>query len=60
MSAGHAIQARLKPDELNDLDRWRRAQANPPTRGSALKTLAFIAVRSGAHDNREDERVSAK
>jgi Transposase IS116/IS110/IS902 family/Beta-lactamase superfamily domain len=48
---------RFKPDELNDLDCWRRAQPNPPTRGGALKTLAFIAMRRAAHDNREDERA---
>jgi hypothetical protein len=57
MSTGHAIQARFKPDELNDLDRWRRAQPNPPTRGAALKTLAFIAMRG---TTQEDKRASEK
>jgi hypothetical protein len=44
MSAGHPVQARFKPNELNDLDEWRRSQPNPLTRGGALKKLVRIAL----------------
>jgi hypothetical protein len=56
--SGHPVQARFKLAELQELDRWRRAQQNPPTRGGALKELARIALRSEAVQ-REDERASA-
>jgi hypothetical protein len=55
--SGHPVQARFKPTELQELDRWRRAQENPPTRGGALKELARIALQAVVR--REDERASA-
>jgi hypothetical protein len=39
MPAGTPIQVRLQRDELDALDRRRRKQANPPTRGSELRKL---------------------
>jgi hypothetical protein len=60
MSAGHPVQARFKPDELNDLDEWRRSQPNPPTRGGALKQLVGIALRSAQLQEKEQRgRASA-
>ena len=52
MSAGTPIQVRLQKEELDVLDRYRRQQPNPPTRGTALKELARAALRSStsAHD----------
>jgi hypothetical protein len=52
MSAGTPIQVRLQKDELDILDRYRREQPNPPTRGRALRELARAALRSStsAHD----------
>jgi hypothetical protein len=58
MSTGHPVQARLKPDELSDLDEWRRSQPNPPTRGGALRKLVSIALRS-AELQHKDRRASA-
>jgi hypothetical protein len=52
MSAGHAIQVRVKEDELRDLDEWRRSQSNPPTRGAASKQLASIALRIALQGSR--------
>jgi hypothetical protein len=33
------IQLRFDPEELAELDRYRRRQANPPTRSAAAKQL---------------------
>lgn len=52
------IQGRFKLDQVKQIDEWRRSQPDLPTRGSALKKLACIALRSEtAH--RQDDRVSA-
>jgi hypothetical protein len=58
--AGHPVQARFKPDELSDLDEWRRSQPNPPTRGGALKILAFMAIRVAAEAGNRDRRAPKK
>jgi hypothetical protein len=52
MSAGTPIQVRLQKEELDVLDRYRREQPNPPTRGRALKQLARAALRglTSSHD----------
>jgi hypothetical protein len=54
--AGHPVQARFKPDELHDLDEWRRSQPNQPTRGGALKQLVSIALRSAQLQHKEQRR----
>jgi hypothetical protein len=52
------IQGRFKLEQLKQIDDWRRAQPDLPTRGSAVRRLTCIALRSeGAQ--REDERASA-
>jgi hypothetical protein len=56
MSTGHAILARFQPDELKDIDEWRRSQQNPPTRGGALKKLVGIALRSADLQHKDQRR----
>jgi hypothetical protein len=61
MSAGTPVQARFRDDELETLDRYRREQPNPPTRGKALRELARAALRNwtSAPDASDDKRASA-
>ena len=54
MSAGTPIQVRLQKDELDVLDRYRRKQSDPPTRGRALRDLARAAL----HEESDDRRAS--
>ncbi len=60
MSAGTPIQVRLQRDELDILDRYRREQPDPPTRGKALRELARAALRSStsSHDRSDDPGAS--
>ena len=51
------IQGRFRPDQVKQIDEWRRSQPDLPTRGSAVKQLACIALRSEAA-HRQDDRVS--
>ena len=60
MSASVPIQGRFKLDQLDQIDAWRRSQPDLPTRGSAVKRLTCIALRSSeAAVQRDDERASA-
>jgi hypothetical protein len=57
MPASVPIQGRFRPDQIKQIDEWRRSQPDLPTRGSAVRRLTCIALRSeGA---REDERACA-
>jgi hypothetical protein len=60
MSVGTPIQVRLQKDELDVLDRYRRKQSDPPTRGRALRDLTRAALRSSmsSHDESDDRRAS--
>jgi hypothetical protein len=42
------IQAGFDPNELTDLDRYRRKQTNPPTRARAVHDLVLVALRDAA------------
>jgi hypothetical protein len=52
------IQGRFERDHVKQIDEWRRSQPDLPTRGSAVKRLTCIALRSEVAQ-REDERASA-
>ncbi len=60
MSAGTPIQVRLQKDELDILDRYRRDQSDPPTRGKALRELARAALlnSTSSHDESDDGGAS--
>ena len=59
MPASFPIQGRFRLDQLKQIDEWRRSQPDLPTRGSAVRRLTCIALRSEAAVQREDERASA-
>jgi hypothetical protein len=44
MPVGKPVQVRLQEDELRALDEYRRARANPPTRGGAGRELICSAL----------------
>jgi hypothetical protein len=52
------IQGRFERDHIKQIDEWRRLQPDLPTRGSAVKRLTCIALRSEAVQ-RDDKRTSA-
>jgi hypothetical protein len=54
MASRTLIQASFDPDETNDLDRYRRRQANPPTRAWAVHDLALAALRNLVGSHNED------
>lgn len=56
MPVGTPIQVRLQNEELDALDRRRRKQPNPPTRGSELRKLirAVLLGSAPSHDEGED------
>jgi hypothetical protein len=60
MSAGTPIQVRLQNEELDALDRRRRKQPNPPTRGSELRKLirAVLLGPTSSCDADDDTRAS--
>jgi hypothetical protein len=57
MPAGIPIQVRLQREELDALDRRRRTQSNPPTRGSELRKLIRSILLDGASAQGEGEDV---
>lgn len=58
MSAGTPIQVRLQSEELDALDRRRRKQPNPPTRGSELRKLIRAVLLGPSHDEGDDTRAA--
>lgn len=63
---GTQIQVRLQPDDLADLDRFRAAEADLPSRPEALRRLAAEALQrrglkpvASEKTNRDGEKQDA-
>ena len=58
MASRTLVQASFDPAETNDLDRYRRGQANPPTRARAVHDLALAALRSLLASRNEESHAA--
>jgi hypothetical protein len=47
---GHMVGARLQPELLQQLDDWRRAQPDLPSRPEALRRLAEQVLREAGRE----------
>ena len=52
MASGTPVKTTLRDDELSRLDRFRREQKNPPTRGTAIRALIRKALSLSSLDQR--------
>jgi hypothetical protein len=59
MPAGTPIQVRLQGEELAALDRRRREQPNPPSRGSELRKLIRAVLLDSHNEGRSQNRKSS-
>jgi hypothetical protein len=53
MASRILIQSTFNRDETDDIDRFRREQADPPTRAKAVRDLALTALRSALSPRNE-------
>jgi hypothetical protein len=60
MRAGTPIQVRLQGEELAALDRRRREQPNPPSRGSELRKLIRAVLLDAAPLHNEGDHRTGK
>ena len=59
MASGTPVKTYLRDDELSRLDRFRREQKNPPTRGTAIRALIRKALSLSSLDQRKGDARAA-